>query len=134
MEYRDLIQDEIERLGKALALLFSKFSKSIKLNKPDFAIEELQIQLNEQFHIDIEHLKTFSKDELKEYLDQQNFKPELYEDLANLLSLLAKYKEDKNILVQIINLLDLTDEFSGTASFERITKKHFFKNLLSNLK
>ena len=136
MEQRDLLKDQIEKLGKVLANILSGLLGLKSKGQTSQGIEITNQRLQSELDIEIEKITTLSKKELKDYLKNRHLKAEHLEILSECLKEIGKGEIEKNKqatevkLEKAIELLDIADEISKTMSFDRINKKNDIKNVL----
>ena len=136
---RDLIQDEIERVGKAIGKILADFFDLKTEGKISEGIEVTNKALQTQLGIDIEKILTSSKEELLEYFQAQNFTLKHQEQLIDYLSELGEHFADidadraLNVLRKVLELYEVIDQLSATFSFERIHKEDKIKKLIQEL-
>jgi len=140
MEQRDIIMDEIERLGKAI----SKILSGILGAKGDLKTSKLVSIANENFKaqvdLDIEKLVNLSKEELFDFIQSKNF-------VASHLQLICEYLKEAGIIKmgndkklalkyfqRALELYGVIEEFTKTFSFEVLTKKEDISQLISDCK
>lgn len=137
MERRDLIQDEIEQLGRVLGKMLAMLLGLKSRGKVNEGISVVQQELMTQLDIDINQLLKLSGDELTAYLKQWNLTSEHLETLS---AILLESGRDEVVhcdpeavlrLQRSAELLDIADVISKTASFERMAKRSEIENLLS---
>jgi len=138
MERRDLLKDQIEQLGKVLAKILSDL---IGFKAKGQVIEGIQIttqQLRESLDIDLEKLSGLNKEELKDYMQKRQLISVHFEVLSEYLEELGRAEMDINKekairwLEKSVELLDLSDEISKTASFEQFHRKKNLQALIEN--
>lgn len=134
---RDLIEDEIEKMGKALRRLAGDF---IKLkNDGDFseADKTFKDQLTAQLGLDVDLMAQMNREELQDYIAQKRLVADHLEIISDYFGQLGEHDKAegnpssaKAHLEKAVLLLDLADETSNVLSFERINKKGHWQNLL----
>ena len=136
MEQRDLIQDQIEQLGRALGKILANFLGLKSSGQIEQGIEVTIKQLKTELDIDIAELVVLSKDELKTFLVERKMVIGHFETLAEYLKEIgnSKISNDKKkakiYLTKSLELLDLEDEISNTISFERQNLKTEIESIL----
>lgn len=137
MEQRDLLKDQIEQLGKALAKILSDFLGLSSKGQTSEAIEIANESFQKQLDIDIQKVLTLSATDLMKYLQDRNLTADHIEIIADYLkaSSTAEHEVDKQKnqlkLDKALELLQLADEVSQAVSFSRIQKKKEITLLLS---
>ncbi len=115
MEQRDLLKDQIERLGKVLAKILSDFLGFKSSGNATQGIEISNESLQSELDIDTEKIMAINKTELEVYQGQKIDKSD------------AQLRLQKAIV-----LLNIADEISKTMSFDRINKKGAINNVLQH--
>ncbi len=128
MEYRDLLKDEIERLGKVLAKVIADFFDRKFEGKSEIAIETAKQQLKTELDIDIDLILQYSENELEKYFSDRKISASHTEKLSDLF---VGFETPEHLKKAIL-LLDLADKLSKTISFERINKKLSIENNIKN--
>lgn len=136
MERRDLIKDQIEQLGRVLGKILGNFLKMKSAGKVSQGVEIANQQLESELDVSLEQLLSRSKSELKAYLLSKSMTAEHLETLSDLLreigeSKIASYpNEARGTLTKSLELLDIADEITETASFIRMDKRAEIESLL----
>ena len=136
MERRDLIQDEIEQLGRVLGKIVATFLGMKSQGNVQAGIETAEQQLQSQLDLDVNRLLELEGRDLIDYLQGLRFTADHLEDLSTYLlesvqDQLADCDPEAVLRVQkAMELLDIADELSKTASLERMAKKSMIKELL----
>ncbi len=129
MEQRDLLQDQIEQLGKVLAKIMADFLRLKANGNAAVGIETSNELMKGQLDINIDQLITLDKSELQEYLNQRKLTESHLEMLSDYLKEIGIEKKKRNQALaeqyfnKAIELLTIADETSKTLSFERMNKK-----------
>lgn len=118
MERRDIIIDEIERLGQVLGLILMRLtSKNAKLEKSENYVQE---QFSEQLRIDFNMLKQMNDDQLIRYLiDEKKLLLENLDQISQIFENLAQGAESKRMLLKALLLLEHAHVHDTTYSLER---------------
>ncbi len=132
MEYRDLLKDEIEQIGKVLAKIISEFTQ-LKAKSPALAIETTSKELKRHLNIDLDAITKLTHDKIKESFHKKNLSPIHIENLSDLLIEIAILKKQKVYFTAALTFLDLADEISNTISFERLGKKQRIEKEMNNM-
>jgi len=136
MQQRDYLKDQIDQLAIVLANIIAKV---LGLDAPyeiKLAIETSNEQLKTELDIDFEKIIELNGLQLKDYLLNRNMKADHIEQLAQYLMEVGKFELNGNYskgcetLKKAIMLLDLTDEISKSASFERMEMKNQVENYI----
>lgn len=136
MEQRDLLKDQIEQLGKVLARIMASFLGFKAEGHINEGIETANKQLISELDIDIEKMLSLDKEILKVYLKERKLVAAHLEILAEYLIETGEYniKKDKHKakinLTKALEFLEISDEFSKTMSFVRVSSKKKIENLL----
>ncbi|TRX62578.1 hypothetical protein FNH22_00340 [Fulvivirga sp. M361] len=136
MEQRDLIKDEIERLGKALGKVLSDFLRLKSEGKVNEGIELADRQLVSEVDIDVAKMLTLTKEQLRTFLEYRKFTAHHLEDLSEYLAEIghSTIENDPHTatlkLEKAVELLELADEITKTVSFDRMDKMARIERLL----
>lgn len=140
MEQRDLIKDEIEKIGKMLLGIFSRVLGKSFEGDISIRLEVATQQLQEELDIDITKLVALEGSELKNHLEKRKINDSThFEKLVEYLEIVAKNKKaiDKEsaegYLICALDLLDLADSLSQKMTMKRMKKKAEIEKLLSEL-
>ncbi|HCX20757.1 MAG: hypothetical protein CMB80_24450 [Flammeovirgaceae bacterium] len=135
MERRDLIQDEIERLGRVLGKILATFLGLKSQGKVQEGIEEAEQQLQSYLDLDVPKLLQLEGRDLVDYLQSLRLTADHLEDLSAYLLESARDQLadcDTEAVLRVrkaMELLDIADELSKTASLERMSKKSMMQEL-----
>ncbi len=134
MEQRDLLKQQIEQLGRALAKVLADFIGLKTAGKVSQGIAISNRQLKEKTNVDFLHLLTLSKKEMKAYLEGRKLAAEHLEILAQYAKEigLTQTHNAKNTFKKALMLMELADEDSNAFSFDRDSQKKEIKSLLLN--
>ena len=136
MQQRDLIKDQIEQLGKALAEITNDFLKLKTSNRVPEAIQITDERFQKYLNISVEQLISVDKSQLPDYLNKNGLTAEHAERLSDYFrevgeSLIEQdSRRAKRRLRSAIDLLDAADELTQTASFERMAKQAIISRIL----
>ena len=125
MEKRDLIKDELERIGKAISQLLANFLALKANGNIALAIENTNKQLKDELDIDVELMLTLQQQVFAEYLESKKLTPQHIEILIDYFfetgSSLKEFNPKRaNILLNKgLEMNKLLDKNSKTYSFER---------------
>ena len=135
MEKRDYLMDQIEQLGRALAMIFSKLMDFRNQGKVPEAIEMTSLSLKSELNLDLDELLAIPTDEFIIRLkEDKKFNYANLEILADILLHIADETDisnpdskqhlnlyDKALKVYIyLNERDLTYSFERQSKIERI--------------
>ena len=136
MEQRDLIKDQIEQLGRVLGKIVAEFLGSNSPGLFEQAIQVSQEQMKSQLDIDIEALLAADVKDMEAYLLARKLAFEHFEQLSLYLMEIGKRKmeHDKEIakqyFVRSLELINVADKVSSSASFKRIQMKSSIQGML----
>ena len=128
MQQRDIIKDEIERLGRVLGKVITML---VGLEggeiEPAEARTIAENQFRLEFDLDLEELLELNRVDLKAKLEELRLQPGHLEQLGDILDALARQELDpasrEHILHRALLLYDLAGEASGIYSMERADKE-----------
>lgn len=136
MERRDLVKDELERIGKAISQLLANFLALKANGNIALAIENTNKQFKEELDIDIDIMLGFSQQELAHYLNEKKLSPPQLETIIEYFieignhSLELDRKKGESILIKVLEMYKVLDTNSTTYSFQRREKEQKIKQLL----
>ena len=136
MQQRDLIKDQIEQLGKALAEITNDFLKLKTSNRVPEAIQITDERFQKYLNISVEQLISVDKSQLPDYLNKNGLTAEHAERLSDYFREVGESlveqdsRQVKRRLRSAIDLLDAADELTQTASFERMAKQAIISRIL----
>lgn len=136
MEKRDLVKDELERIGKAISQFLANFLALKANGNIDLAIENTNKQFKEELDIDIDIMLGFSQQELAHYLNEKKLSPPQLETIIEYFieignhSLEFDRKKGESILIKALEMYKVIDTNSTTYSFQRREKEQKIKQLL----
>lgn len=136
MERRDLVKDELERIGKAISQLLANFLALKANGNIALAIENTNKQFKEELDIDIDIMLGFSQQELAHYLNEKKLPPPQLETLIEYFieignhSLELDRKKGESILNKALEMYKVLDANSTTYSFQRREKEQKIKQLI----
>jgi len=139
VEKRDLIKDELERMGKAISQLLANFLGLKDDGNSEQAIATTNKQLKAEIDLDIELMLTLQQQVFAEYLESKKLTHQHIETLIDYFletgSSLKKLnpKRAKIILNKGLEMVDLLDKNSKTYSMERKEKKDKIRELIRTL-
>jgi hypothetical protein len=136
MERRDLVKDELERIGKAISQLLANFLALKANGNITLAIENTNKQFKDELDIDIDIMLGFSQQELTHYLNEKKLSPPQLETIIEYFieignhSLELDRKKGESILIKALEMYKVLDANSTTYSFQRREKEQKIKQLL----
>jgi len=139
MQHRDLLKDQIEQLGKALAKIMADFLGQKTQGEALRGIEAANKQLQSQLDLDIDKLSVLTKGELKTHLTKKHFTAPQLELLAEFFKEAGGVELNKNSemakarLTKARELLNIADEISGALSLDRVQKLNEIEELLKEV-
>lgn len=137
MERRDLLKDQIEQLGKVLALMLGDFLGLKSSGNVEEAVETSQETLKSEMDIDLTTLISLNGDDLKSYLVERKIAEPHFEILAEYLAERGKvFQDEKESLVyfdKALELIQIADGISQTMCFNRFAKKQTIEALRKEL-
>jgi len=96
MQQRDILQDQIENLGKVLGKLISKF---LNLDPKENIANHIEItneQLKSELDIDLVKILEFNENELKDFVEKRNLTVDHLELLSEYLIKIGIIKIENN--------------------------------------
>lgn len=126
MGYRDLLRDEIEKIGKVLASVFYKLTKN-KTKEEANVTEEI---LANELEIDLQELLELDNKSLSEYLTNRSFNSNDIEKLGDVLNEIGEIKNQKDYFKLSYDLYILANQISKTFSFDRNNKIESLKHII----
>ncbi|TXF90741.1 hypothetical protein FUA23_04690 [Neolewinella aurantiaca] len=128
MQQRDIIKDEIERLGRGLGKLVAMmFNTEGGDMNPAQAWEIAQDQFRDEFDFEIDDVLELPPADLMIKLDELHLHPQHYDQLGDVLTAWAGREEDpstrQRLLRRALLLYDLAGEKSGTFCMVRAKKE-----------
>jgi hypothetical protein len=139
MQQRDLLKDEIERLGGAIGKAIARLLNTTSGNQPGAGWEQVvNDELWEALGLPLETLLTAEREELLQLMVEQKMTPVHIEQLADFLQEAAG-REDRPeqqilLLERALLLYDLAAAESGDYSFSRVEKEQKVQQQLSGLR
>jgi hypothetical protein len=139
MEKRDYLMDQIEQLGQALALIFSKLYGLKSQGKVPEAIEMTNQSLKNELNLDIAELSAIATDDFVLTLkEEKKFTFSNLERLADILLLIADESEGNktendqslNLYAKCLSIYNYLNESDLTYSFERQSKIERISSML----
>lgn len=135
MQNRDLLKDEIERVGKVLAKILSEILGLQSSNNANDGIEITNQQLKDELDIDVAAMLELPKNALQDFLIKRNFIAAHIEYLSDYFGILGKKQTEaikkQAYLLKAVELLDIADDSFNTMSLQRMNKKTQLQELLS---
>lgn len=140
MQKRDFFKDEIEKLSKALAKILSEFLQLKKTGNNIEAINQTNIKLQQELHINIDEVIQKTKEDLLIYIKNKKLTANHIDILARILIEQADIfiqngdnSKAKKHLTKSVELLEIAGEISKTISFEQIILINNLKSKLNTL-
>jgi ABC-type phosphate/phosphonate transport system substrate-binding protein len=139
VEKRDLIKDELERMGKAISQFLTIFLGLKDDGNIEQAIATTNKQLKTELDIDVELMLTFQQQELVEYLKNKNITPKHVESLVNYFAetgyALTGLDATKTsiLLEKALELIDFIDNETKTYCFERKTQEQKIRAFITTI-
>lgn len=136
MEKRDLVKDELERIGKAISQLLANFLALKANGNIALAIENTNKQFKNELDIDIDITIGFSQQQLTNYFTEKKIPPPHLETIIEYFieignhSLELDRKKGESILIKALEMYKVLDANSTTYSFQRREKEQKIKQLL----
>ena len=138
MIQRDIIQQQIEQLGRALGKIITGFLGLKAQGKVAQGFEIANQQFNSELDIDIEKLLGLEEDLLKDYMKDKPFTSEHLEEIANYVEALAEHQSDTaaktNAFGCALNLTELANEKSEVFDMDRQFKLKAIEQKIKDLK
>jgi hypothetical protein len=139
VEKRDLIKDELERMGKAISQFLTNFLRLKDDGNIEQVIATSNKQLKTELDIDVELMLTLQQQVFAEYLESKKLTPQHIEILIDYFfetgSSLKEFNPKRaNILLnKCLEMNELLDRNSKTYSFERKGKEDKIRELIQIL-
>ncbi len=128
MIQRDLIQQQIEQLGRALGKIITGFLGLKSQGKIALGFEIANEQFNQELDIDIDQLLKMDKALLTDYLKDKHFTSTHLEEIAGYVEVLGDHQSDNatktNAFSTALNLMELANERSDVYDIKRQSKLH----------
>ncbi len=138
MHHRDLISDEIERMGNVLRMIINRFLNLEPGDNVQIAINEANKQFTEQFTIEIDDLLGLELESLRQFVNQNQLTSEHCDEMANILCLLKSnneifIEEKRKMHLQTAALfLTIAEQKTDVLSLERMDLKSKIAQQLNN--
>ena len=138
MQHRDLITDEIERMGNVLRMIINRFLNLEPDDNIHIIFNEANKQFSEQFNIQIDDLLTLKSENLTEFVDRNHLTSEHCDKLAHILYVVSKdnelCKDDKRpqYLHTAVEFLNIAEHKTDVLSLERMDLKSKITQDLNN--
>ncbi len=139
MQQRDLLKDEIERLGAIIGKAIARLLATTSGNKPGSNWEQMvNDELWEALGLPLNMLLTADREKLLQLMGEQKMTPVHIEQLADFLYQAAGKEDRLNqrviLLERALLLYDLSATESGDYSFSRVEKERKIQQQLSGLR
>ncbi len=138
MHHRDLISDEIERMGNVLRMIINRFLNLDPGDNVHIAFNEANKQFTEQFTIEIDDLLGLELESLRQFVNQNQLTSEHCDEMANILCLLKSnneifIEEKRKMHLQTAALfLTIAEQKTDVLSLERMDLKSKIAQQLNN--
>jgi len=123
MIQRDLIQQQIEQLGRALGKIITGFLGLKSQGKVALGFEIANEQFNKELDIDIDKLLGMDKALLSNYMKDKHFTSSHLEEIAEYVEVLGEHQSDNaaktNAFGTALNLMELANEQSAVFDMNR---------------
>lgn len=123
MIQRDLIQQQIEQLGRAIGKIITGFLGLKSQGKVAQGFEIANEQFNKELDIDIDKLLGMNKALLTDYMATKPFISAHLEEIANYVEVLGEHQSDDatkaNAFGTVLNLMELANEKSEIFDMNR---------------
>ncbi len=132
---RDIIKDQIEQVGRALAKIAAALLDLKIQGNISQGIEMAEAEFKEELNLDIDELLAMEKVELTKFLKDNRFGLEQIENLYFIAYEMGKYKmksdpeKAKEILSQLETIIETFIDHTGTASMDLLEKLDKLKHL-----
>jgi hypothetical protein len=140
MEKRDYLMDQIEQLGQALALIFSKLYGLRSQGRVPEGIELTNQSLKSELNLDIDELSSIPTEQFVNRLkEEKRFNHDNLERLADILLLIADNTyssnpdsdQGQNLYSKCLEIYNYVNDSDLTYSFERQSKIERIISVLS---
>lgn len=125
MVQRDVLLDQIEQFGRALAKIIFGFLDLKTKGDITLAIQTTNQQLKSELDIDIDELINFTAEELENYVDKKRLTDNQLDELAKYLYALGEIEQEKNKLQDARKYFEAAKKLSETA--DKISKTYTFE-------
>ena len=136
MERRDILKDEVERLGRVLGKILADLLDWKAKGNLSEGINATAEALKRELDLDLNTVLGLDRSALAEYLDRQDYTDDHLEILVDVLLEMGKastqvtgYASDR-YFYSALDILDAIDSRSSTLSFDRVNKRLHIEQLL----
>ncbi len=137
MIQRDIIQQQIEQLGRALGKIITGFLGLKSQGKVALGFEIANKQFNQALDIDIDQLLKMDKALLTDYLKDKHFTSSHLAEIAEYVEVLGDHQSDNaaktNAFGTALNLMELANEQSDVFDMNRQFKLKAIEQKLKDL-
>ena len=137
MIQRDLIQQQIEQLGRAIGKIITGFLGLKSQGKVALGFEIANEQFNQELDIDIDKILGMDKVVLNDYLKDKPFAEGHLVQIADYVELLGEHQSDNvgkaNAFNTSLNLLEIANEQSAVYDMNRQFKVKAIQEKLKDL-
>jgi len=137
MIQRDLIQQQIEQLGRALGKIITGFLGLKSQGKVALGFEIANEQFNQELDLDIDKLLGMDKGLLADYLKDKHFTSSHLEEIAEYVEVLGEHQSDNavkaNAFGTALNLMELANEQSEVFDMNRQFKLKAIEQRIKDL-
>ena len=129
MEQRDLIKDQIEQMGKAIANVQANFLGLKYQGKVSEGIEISNAALKTELDLDVDTILSLTGQELKDYLGLKKLTSNHIENLADYFIEMGTYRKEQDrseaarIFQRALELITIVNDSTTTYSIERKNKE-----------
>ncbi|HRO75343.1 MAG TPA: hypothetical protein PLP27_04255 [Crocinitomicaceae bacterium] len=135
---RDTLKDQIERIGKNLKKVITKFLEIELLEDRALQITKTNQELKNELDIDLDLLSSYSVSDILDYIKERKLTAKHLELLVDYTSLIASiYLEQNNREIakiwfqKSIDLLTVADIVSESLSMERMQRKEKLQKFIA---
>ena len=135
MPIRDLLQAQVEQMGKALGKVLVNVLNLESTGKLNKGIEVCNEELSTLLNINISELLDFSFDDLRLFVEERNLTDGHLEILSQYFTEVGLHQQALGLTahaayLKAIDLLTLADDISQTFSLERLESKNNILKLI----
>lgn len=137
MIQRDIIQQQIEQLGRALGKIITRFLGLKSQGKVALGFEIANQQFNQELDLDIDQLLEMDKEVLTDYMKDKPFTSNHLEEIANYMETIGEHQSDTaaktNAYGCALNLMELANEKSKVFDMNRQFKLNLIEQKIKDL-
>lgn len=132
MQKRDLLQEQIEQLGRVLGKVIADFLGSNPNGDVNDSIEISQQTLKDELDLDVNRILELEKSDVLDYVKERNLTDGHLEQLSAYFVAVGKTNsaDTNKYYTKAIELLEIADQITATISFERIQKRQEITGLI----